>query len=116
MQNKGCILISAVLAMSCFNVRADTGLNSCNASSGECKALLESVYIQDGVGYAKLEGGLIPSTCTSASWGTMWKLPLDGSGAEETYAMLLSALVSNQVVQLRTFDEFCTIRGAGLGM
>lgn len=112
------IILTLVVSMFyCAGSLATASLNSCNDSSGECKALLKSVYVQDGIGYVELVGGLTPTSCTNATWGNNWRILLDNTGgSKEIYSVLLAAYMANQVVQIRSSDNFCTIRGAGVGM
>lgn len=110
------ILITLLNIFVVSNLYATAALNSCNDASGECYAKLETVYIQYGVGYAVFQGKLKPSLCTSATWGHYWKIALDGtSGSKEIYATLLSAYSMKEAITLRTFQNDCSIAGAGMG-
>lgn len=98
-------LLSASFAQS---AHSSTVLNTCSNSTGtgECRAALVTVYSVGNQGYAVLANHLLPSVCTGAPWGYYWSLDLTDTVARARFAMLLSAFLSGQPVELRALSAY----------
>jgi hypothetical protein len=104
----------ALLGVSASRAHATAPLNQCN-SSGECRARLASVYTQGQYAYVVLQGHLLPSVCTNAQWGYYWVLPLATDADRARYAMMLSAYLAQEVVEIRALDAACTVMASNIG-
>jgi hypothetical protein len=94
---------------------ATAAMNTCNNSTGECRANLSTVYSVGNLAYVVLQGHLIPPVCTSAGWGYYWTLNLATDADRARYAMLLSAYMAGQPVEIRALDAACTVYAAAVG-
>jgi hypothetical protein len=115
---KKMILAIAILAASPAlpsTANATASMDSCNNSTGECRARLTTVYSTGTIAYVVLEGHLVPSACTSIAWGRYWAVPLSTEADKARYAMLLSAYMAGKPVEIRALDAACTVIAAGVG-
>lgn len=95
--------------------QSTASLNSCNNSTAECRANLATVYSFGNTGYVALAGHLIPSLCTSATWGYYWSLNLTDTADRARYSTLLAAYLAGQPVELRAGSATCNITAVNLG-
>ena len=116
MKNARLKLCGVVLALaSPFAARSSATLNTCNESTGECRARVVKVYAAGAFVYVVLEGHLKPTACTGAAWGYYWQMPLATDADKARHSILLSAYAMREAVELRTFSSDCTIYAVGIG-
>lgn len=112
----GFSLIGVSLLVSVWDgASATASMNSCNNATSECRANIATIYSFGNTGYVVLSGHLIPSLCTSATWGYYWSLNLTDVADRARYSTLLAAYLSGQPVELRTGSASCQVTAVNLG-
>ena len=109
-----CVAMTILMSVS-SEVTATAALDTCNQTTGECRARIVTIYSAGNSGYVVLANHRIPNICSSAMWGYYWSLNLTDSVDRVRYATLLTAFTTGQPVELRATEATCRITAVGVG-